>query len=148
AQCLVGRVQDKAATTGSAGICVDVGPTLADRIVRDAEMIFIRRQERAGRQSHQIMRERQPASLIEIVYTPDQPSLSIAPGAKVLRVKIPNGKHDVLFLGSKFGALLRPQLRPAVERRAQKLKGIVRHRLMLLFDLEIEDFLIWLQPFL
>src|ERR1700726_3955094 len=64
----------------------------------------------AGRQAHQIICIRQGIRFIEIIDTPGQPTLRVAPGSKTSDMEIPYGQ----YFGSitQAGAHVRPKLSP------------------------------------
>ena len=57
---------------------------------------------------------------VEVVDAPDQAAFNVAPGAEIFHVQVAHRQH-ARSLG-KFGAHLRPDLRPAVIGSAQKWK--------------------------
>ena len=75
---------------------------------------------RAGRQAHQITGVRQPGGFVEIVHSPDQAAVGVAPGAEILHVQV---AHRQRFgPRSEIAADLRPDLRPAIVGGAHERK--------------------------
>src|SRR5262245_18518019 len=90
----------------------------------DVESPGCTRDLRARGQAHEVVRVRQFVRLVEVVDSPTQPAIGVAPGAKVLDVEIAHGQHArrVRILRTS----LRPESRPAVIRAAKERKRIVR----------------------
>src|SRR3954471_18749372 len=100
------------------------------------ELAFADREERAGRESDEIGRVRNPARLVDVVYAPDQPSVFVAPRAEVFEMKIANPKHARRVV--ERGAAVGPDLYPPVKRAPQEDERAFAHALVL--SLQIADY--------
>ena len=116
-------------------------------VMRNPQMIGIDRKVRAGGQSYQVDRIRHPAGFVEIIDAPDQTAFGVSPGAEILHMQIADGQNFRCI--RCLGRDLRPQLRPAIEGRAQKRKQCLAHDRMFALqvfgnqpDLASEPFLI------
>ena len=74
----------------------------------------------AGGKPDEIAGKGQLAGVVEVVDSPHQPLLRVAPHTEVLDVQIADRKQDVLVSRGKPRAYLGPPLDPAVESRPQK----------------------------
>src|ERR1700676_3512007 len=91
----------------------------------------------AGRQAHQIIGIRQRIRFIEIIDTPGQPTLRVAPGSKTADMEI---SYCQYFGGiTQAGAYVRPKLSPPVKRPAEKEERAFSHLLVLQSQLGFDD---------
>jgi hypothetical protein len=99
---------------------------LADGRSLDVEgRIGIRGEKGADGQPHQVVGEGHRMGLVEIVHAPDEAAFAVAPRSEIFQVKI---AHDPGGGGARqVGALLEPELAPAVVGGAKKEKGIGPH---------------------
>jgi hypothetical protein len=79
----------------------------------------------ADGEAHQIDGEGHGPGFVEIVDTPDEAAFEVAPGAEIFYVKVADGE-DARGIG-KFGANLRPDLRPAVVGGAEEHEDVRLH---------------------
>src|SRR5947208_7749708 len=75
-----------------------------------------------------MVRVRERACLIKIVDAPDQSALGVAPSAVILDVQISNPQN--VWRAREFRKQRGKQLRPAIKRRTQKRKTVLRHQLV------------------
>src|SRR5947208_17066596 len=75
-----------------------------------------------------MVRVRERACLIKIVDAPDQSALGGAPSAVILDVQISNPQNP--WRASEFRKQRGKQLRPAIKRRTQKRKTVLRDQLV------------------
>src|SRR5207245_6755838 len=99
----------------------------------DVEVSFRSGQAGAGRQAHEVERERNATRLVEVADAPDEPAFDIAPRAVVLDVEVAHRKHAHPV--RDIGEGLRRELGPSIEGRAQKAEGVRRHHLVLVVEL-------------
>src|SRR5450755_2329763 len=79
----------------------------------------------AGRQAHQVICIRQRIRFVEIIDTPGQPTLRVAPGSKTADMEI---SYCQYFGGiTQAGAYVRPKLSPPVKCPAEKEEWAVSH---------------------
>src|SRR5580704_18299665 len=100
-------------------------------------MFFTGCKQSAGRQADQIHSVGVGTGFIEIVDSPDQASVDIAPCAEVLHVQVAYRQDMRNFV--EVGTSLGPHLQPAVEGRAKKWKEGGRHPLVLQAQVRLDD---------
>src|ERR1017187_5443211 len=83
----------------------------------------------AGRQAHQVICIRQRIRFVEIIDTPGQPTLRVAPGSKTADMEISYCQYSWSI--AQAGAYVRPKLSPPVKCPAEKEEWAVFHLLML-----------------
>src|ERR1700675_2168942 len=90
-----------------------------------------------GRQAHQIICIRQRIRFVEIIDTPGQPTLSVAPSTKTADMEI----SYCQYLGgiTQVGAYFRPKLSPPVKRPAEKQERAFSHSLVLQSQVGFDD---------
>ena len=102
------------------------------------------RQIGAGRETRYIERVDGGPGFVEVVDSPNEPALFIAPGAEVLDVQVADSENRGSF--GQLGANFRPELEPAVKRRAKEGKSGVGHVLMLQSNVLAHDGKAFCQP--
>ena len=109
-------------------------------------MVFSRRQQRTGRQPHQVHRVGEEAGLVEIVDSPHQPPIGISPGAEVLHVQVADRQETRHVI--QFRAHLGPYLHPTIESRPKEWKKGRRHLLVLEPQIGLDNSDVQSQPIL
>src|SRR6185369_12099110 len=92
---------------------------------RRGEMSNFDRDRGACPEPDQVQRIRKWESFIEIVDAPDEAAFGITPGAEVGYVQVSDSEDHRSF--TRLGTKLRKKLHPAIERRAEERKRILRH---------------------
>src|SRR6266481_1142557 len=123
------------ATFERLGIAIKNGFASADG--RGREMANFDCDRCARRETNEVLGIRQRESFVEIVYAPDEPAFGITPRAEIGYMQVSNSEHDRSFAGP--GAQLRKKLHPAIERRAEERKRILRHQAVLLAKIALEN---------
>src|SRR6202521_3088386 len=91
----------------------------------------------AGRQAHQIICIRQRIRFVEIINTPAQATLRVAPGSKTADMEISCCQY---FGGiTQAGAYVRPKLSPPVKRPTEKEERAFSHFLVLQSQVGFDD---------
>src|SRR5580765_1538546 len=98
---------------------------------------FLDRHQGARAEAHQVLRIRQRRGFVEIVHTPDQASLGVAPGGEVLPVQGADAQRA--GCRGRLAADLWPQLRPAVEGGAQEREHVLRHEPVLQIKVALQN---------
>ena len=82
--------------------------------------------------------------LVEIIDSPNQPALDVAPSSEIFYVEISHCKN----LGSfgQVGTYFRPNLDPAIESRAQKHEHVLVHAPVLQAEVGFHDLGVPAQP--
>ena len=91
----------------------------------------------ARREADHVVRIRKLRGLVDVIHTPDQSALEIAPRPEVLDVQIADGDDR-----RRVGGVVAdpwPELLPAVERPAQKSERVVMHQLVLEGEIRADD---------
>src|ERR1700730_6841578 len=91
----------------------------------------------AGRQAHQIICIRQGIRFVEIIDTPGQPTLRVAPGSETADMEISYCQYFRSI--THAGAYVRPKLSPPVKRSAKKEERVFSHLLMLQSQVGFDD---------
>jgi len=112
----LGQHDTAAAHAHCLGVALEDGCAGAAR--RKLQARLLDSQQCARAETHQVLSVGQLHRLIEIIDTPDEAALRVAPGTEVLDVQIADREH--LRRIRELGAFSGPKLCPAVERRTQE----------------------------
>src|ERR1039457_5783014 len=103
----------------------------------DSQLFRVDNNLYAGRQAHQITCIRQRIRFVEIIDTPGQPALRVAPGSKTADMEI---SYCQYFGGiTQAGAYVRPELSTPVKCPAEKEEWAVSHSLVLQSQVGLDD---------
>src|SRR6202140_1699254 len=129
--------QNKWATSGFQHLLISLQNGTATFFKPDCQVFRVDDNLYAGRQAHQIICIRQRIRFIEIIDTPGQPTLHIAPGSKTADMEI---SYCQYFGGiTQAGAYVRPKLSPPVKRPAEKQERAFSHLLVLQSQVGFDD---------
>src|ERR1022692_2593036 len=117
------------ATSGFQSLLISLQNGTAPFFESDCQVFRVDNNLYARRQAHQIICIRQRIRFVEVIDTPGQPTLGVAPSSKTADMQISYRQ----YFGSitQVGAYLRPKLSPPVKRPAEKEEGAFSHLLVL-----------------
>jgi hypothetical protein len=95
------------------------------------------RQVRACREADQVEGVRRRKGLVKVIYAPDQAAFFVAPGTEIFDVQVAYAENE-RSLGD-VATNLRPVLKPAVKRGAEKREGRFGHERMLQGHVAADD---------
>src|SRR5262252_3952671 len=121
--------QDKWLATGVERRDISIENRPASSRPGKMKMVAINGQMGAGGQAHQVDCVGQAADLVEIIHTPDQAALAVAPGSEIFHVQISHAEQ--LRSVHQACADARKKLRPAIKRSAKKTERTLRHQTVL-----------------
>src|SRR6202049_5193920 len=129
--------KNKWATSGFQRLLISLQNGTATFFKSDCQMFRVDNNLYAGRQAHQIIRIGQRIGFVEVIDTPGQPTLGVAPSSKTADMQISHRQ----YFGSipQVGAYLRPKLSPPVKRPAEKEEGAFSHLLVLQSQVGFDD---------
>src|ERR1700686_1137182 len=129
--------QNKWATSGFQHLLISLQNGTATFFKPDCQVFRVDNNLYAGRQAHQIICIRQRIRFVEIIDTPGQPTLSVAPSPKTADRDI---SYCQYFGGvTQAGAYFRPKLSPPVKRPAEKQERAFSHSLVLQSKVSFDD---------
>src|SRR5487761_1081729 len=121
--------KNKRAPSGVQGLLRFLPKGTANFFKSDCQFFRVDNNPYAGRQAHQIICIRQRIRFVEIIDTPGQPTLRIAPSPKTADMEI---SYCQYFGGiTQAGAYFRPNLSPSVKCPAEKQERAFSHSLVL-----------------
>src|SRR5450631_2941662 len=129
--------KNKWATAGFQRLLISLQNGTAPFFESDCQVFRVDNNLYAGRQAHQIICIRQRIRFVEIIDTPGQSTLGVAPSSKTADMQISHRQ----YFGSitQVGAYLRPKLSPPVKRPAEKEEGAFSHLLVLQSQTSFDD---------
>src|ERR1039458_4770550 len=129
--------KNKWATAGFQRLLISFQNGTATFFESDSQLFRVDNNLYAGRQAHQIICIRQRIRFVEIIDTPGQPTLRVAPGSKTADMEI----SYCQYFGSitQAGAYVRPELSPPVKCPAEKEEWAVSHLLVLQSQVGFDD---------
>src|ERR1019366_1107169 len=129
--------KNKWATSGFQRLLIPLQNGIATFFESECQMFRVDNNLYAGRQTHQIICIRQRIRFVEIIDTPGQPPLGVAPSSKTADMQISHRQ----YFGSitQVGAYLRPKLSPPVKSPAEKEKQALSHLLVLQSQMSFYD---------
>src|SRR5487761_208412 len=129
--------KNKWAPSGFQGLLISLQNGTATFFKSDCQLFRVDNNPYAGRQAHQIICIRQRIRFVEIIDTPEQPTLSIAPSPKTAYMEI---SYCQYFGGiTQADAYFRPKLSPPVKRPAEKQERAFSHSLVLQSQVGFDD---------
>src|ERR1700686_5363832 len=129
--------ENKWATTGFQCFLISLQNGTATFFESDCQLFRVDHNFYAGGQAHQIICIRQRIRFVEIIDTPAQPTLRVAPGSKTADMEI---SYCQYFGGiTQAGAYVRPKLSPPVKRPAEKEERAFSHLLLLQSQVCFDD---------
>src|ERR1039457_2142023 len=129
--------KNKWATSGFQGLLISIQNDTATFFKSDCQLFRVDNNPYAGRQPHQIICIRQRIRFVEIIDTPGQPTLRIAPSPKTANMEI---SYCQYFGGiTQAGTYVRPKLSPPVKRPAEKEERVFSHLLVLQSQVGFDD---------
>jgi len=129
--------KDKWATAGFQRILISLQNGTATFFESDCQLFPVDNNLYAGRQAHQIIFIRQRIRFVEIISTPAQATLRVAPGSKTVDMEI---SYCQYFGGiTQAGAYVRPKLSPPVKRPTEKEERAFSHFLVLQSQMGFDD---------
>src|ERR1700686_3424246 len=129
--------ENKWATTGFQCFLISLQNGTATFFESDCQMFRVDNNLYAGRQAHQIVCIRQRIRFVEIIDTPGQPTLGVAPSSKTADMQIPHRQYFRSI--PQVGPYLRPKLSPPVKRPAEKEERAFSHLLVLQSQVSFDD---------
>src|ERR1039458_9590686 len=107
--------KNKRATAGLQRLLISLENGTATFFESDSQLFRVDNNLYAGRQTHQIICIRQRIRFVEIIDTPGEPPLRVAPGSKTAYMEI----SYCQYFGEigRTGAYVRPKLSPPVKRQ-------------------------------
>src|SRR6202049_451381 len=127
----------KWATSGFERLLLSLQNGTATFFKSDCQLFRVNNNPYAGRKAHQIICIRQRIRFVEIIDTPGQPTLSIAPSPKTADMEI---SYCQYFGGiTQAGTYFRPELSPPVKRPAEKEERAFSHSLVLQSQVSFDD---------
>src|ERR1017187_6770451 len=129
--------KNKRATAGLQRLLISLENGTATFFESDSQLFRVDNNLYAGRQTHQIICIRQRIRFVEIIDTPGEPPLRVAPGSKTADMEI---SYCQYFGGiTQAGAYVRPELSPPVKCPAKKEEWAVSHLLVLQSQVGLDD---------
>src|ERR1022692_1494711 len=129
--------KNKWATAGFQSLLISLQNGTATFFESDSQLFRVDNNLHAGRQAHQIICIRQRIRFVEIIDTPGQPTLRVAPSSKTADMEI---SYCQYFGGiTQAGAYVRPKLSPPVKCPAEKEEWAVSHLRVLQSQVGFDD---------
>src|ERR1017187_624765 len=129
--------KNKWATTSFQRLLISLQNGTATFFESDSQLFRVDNNPYAGRQAHQIICIRQRIRFVEIIDTPGQPTLAVAPSPKTADMEISYCQYFGCI--TQVGAYFRPKLSPSVKRPAEKEEGAFSHLLVLQSQVSFDD---------
>src|ERR1017187_9195106 len=113
--------KNKWTTSGFQRLLISLQNGTAAFLESDCQVFRVDNNLYARGQAHQVICIRQRIRFVEVINTPGQPTLAVAPSSKTADMQISYRQ----YFGSitQVGAYLRPKLSPPVKRPAEKEEG-------------------------
>src|SRR5450755_1592554 len=129
--------KNKWATAGFQRLLISLQNGTATFFESDSQLFRLDNNFYAGRQAHQIISIRQRIRFVEIIDTPGQPTLRVAPGSKTADMEI---SYCQYFGGiTQVDAYFRPKLSPPVKRPTEKEERAFSHLRVLQSQVGFDD---------